>query len=48
MKSRGTLEKFFDQQSYGYKVEKLIQNNPPGQIHRGRITKVNGDLLLIG
>jgi hypothetical protein len=48
MKNRGALEKFFDQQLYGYKVEKLIQNNPPGQIHRGRITKVNGDLLSTG
>jgi hypothetical protein len=48
MKNKGALEKFSDQQSYGYKVERLVQNNPPGQIHKGRITKVNEDLLSIG
>jgi hypothetical protein len=48
MKNKGALEKFFDQQSYVCKVERLIQNNPPGQIHRGRITEVNEDLLSTG
>jgi phage antirepressor YoqD-like protein len=28
--------------------EKAHSNNPPGQIHRGRITKVNGDMLSTG
>jgi hypothetical protein len=48
MKNKGALEKFSNQQPYEYKVERLIQNNPPGQIHKGRITKVNEDLLSIG
>jgi hypothetical protein len=41
MRSKSALEKFSDQQLYGYGVEGPIQNNLPGQFHRGRITKVN-------
>jgi hypothetical protein len=48
MKNKSALEKFSDQQPYGYKVEMIVQNNLLGQIHRGRITKVNGDLPSIG
>jgi hypothetical protein len=48
MKNKGALEKFSDQQPYGYKVGRLVQNNPPGQVRRGRITKVNRDLLSTG
>jgi hypothetical protein len=48
MKNKDALEKFSDQQPYRYKVERIVQNNPPGQIHISRITKVNGDLLSTG
>jgi hypothetical protein len=48
MKNKSALDKFSNQQAYGYKVKRLIQNNPPSQIHRGRIIKVNGDLLSTG
>jgi hypothetical protein len=48
MKNKSALEKFSDQQPYGYKVERLVQNNLTRQIHRGRITKVNEDLLSTG
>jgi hypothetical protein len=34
IKNKNPLEKFSDQQPYGYKVKRLIQNNPPGQIQR--------------
>ena len=47
-KNKNAFEKSFDQRPYGYRVERLIQNNPLGQFHRGKITKVNGDQLLIG
>jgi hypothetical protein len=42
------LRKFSNPQPYGCKVESFIQNNPTGQILRGRITKVNGDLHSTG
>jgi hypothetical protein len=48
MKNKNTFEKTSDQRPYGYRVERLIQNNPPRLIHRGKTTKANEDLLLTG
>jgi hypothetical protein len=47
-KSKRALEKFSDQQLYGYGMEDPIQNNPLDQFRRSRITRVNGDQLLTG
>jgi hypothetical protein len=47
-KNKNTFDKSSGKQPYGYRVERLIQNNPLRQIHRGKITKANEDLLLIG
>jgi hypothetical protein len=47
-KNKNAFEKSSDQRPYGYRVERLIQNNPPRLIRRGKITKVNEDLLLTG
>jgi hypothetical protein len=48
MRGKSTSEKFSDQQLYRYGVEGPIQNDPPGQFHRRRITGVNEDQLLTG
>jgi hypothetical protein len=47
-KSKRALEKFSDQQLYGYRMEDPIQNNPLDQFHRSGITRVNRDQLLTG
>jgi hypothetical protein len=47
-KNKSAFEKSYSQQPCGYRMEGLVRNNPPGQFHRNRTTKVSKNPPLIG
>jgi hypothetical protein len=46
MKNKSTFDIFYGQQPCGYRMERLIRKNQPGQSHKNKTTKVSESPLL--